>query len=131
MGDAVSGGLTKRVRQNAGFDDVVNYNSRAYGAGQVAGEVINVAVQNLTPCRFVGVVRNGVRALQAVQGTASLMDAGDAFQSGDILGGLTSLQAARGSFGKSITNCFAAGTPVASGGFDSPTDSGSFPPAVG
>ena len=131
MADTVSGGLTKRARTAMGYNDAVNTNLRAYGAGQVAGEVINVAVQNLTPCRFVGVVRNGVRALHAVQGTANLMDAGDAFQSGDILSGLTSLQAARGSFGKSITNCFAAGTPVASGGFDSPTDSGSFPPAVG
>ncbi|HXD86543.1 MAG TPA: polymorphic toxin-type HINT domain-containing protein [Urbifossiella sp.] len=112
MADAVSGGLTKRARTAMGYNDAVNTNSRAYGVGQVAGQVVGAAVQNLTPCRFVGLARNGVRALHAVQGTANLMDAGDAFQSGNILSGMDSLMAARGSFGNMLKSCFAAGTPI-------------------
>ena len=112
VGDRISGGLTRRIRQTLGYDDVVHTNSRAYAAGEVVGEIINQGVQNLTPCRFVGVARAGVRVLHGVQSAAHVWDAAESFQNWDIINGLQSLQAARSSFGAMRASCFAAGTPL-------------------
>ncbi len=112
VGDKISGGLTRRIRQSLGYDDVVHYNSRAYSSGEVVGEVINVGVENLTPCRFVGVLRTGVRVLHGVQASAHLLDASESFQKYDVIGGLDALAAARSSFGAMRTSCFPAGTPL-------------------
>jgi hypothetical protein len=121
VGDKISGGLTRRIRQTLGYDDVVHYNSRAYAAGEVVGEVINQGVQNLTPCRFVGVARAGVRALHAVQAASHAWDAAESFQNWDVIGGLQSLQAARSSFGSMRLSCFAAGTPLRTPGGSTPS----------
>jgi hypothetical protein len=40
MGDILSGGLTKRFRDAAGYGDRVNTSSDDYGAGQYAGEIV-------------------------------------------------------------------------------------------
>ena len=112
MGDKVSGGLTKRVRQALGYDDVVNYNSSAYAAGEIAGEVVSQGVQNLTPCRFVGLARAGVRAVHAAQAAGQVLDAGAAVQAGDYAGGLTNLAGATASLKTMLKSCFVAGTPL-------------------
>jgi 5-hydroxyisourate hydrolase-like protein (transthyretin family) len=112
VGDKVSLGLTQSIRQGLGYDDVVDYNSRAYKNGEVAGEVLSVAVQNLTPCRAVGLARAGLRVLHGVQAAGNTVQAAQSFSQGDIIGGLFSLQSARSSYGSMLRSCFVAGTPL-------------------
>jgi hypothetical protein len=112
MGDTVSCGLTRRVRQGLGYDDVVDYNSRAYGAGRVAGEVVNVGLVFANPCGAARLVGYGIRGLNAVQATGNAINAGQAFGNGDIPGGLLHLASAAGNVSTMFRACFAAGTPL-------------------
>jgi hypothetical protein len=48
-GDTVSGGLTGYLRQAAGFDDVVDRESTAYGVGVKTGMVINIGLMLANP----------------------------------------------------------------------------------
>jgi hypothetical protein len=112
MGDAVSCGLTKRIRVGLGYDDVVDQNSRAYFAGQVAGEVVNTALTTVNPCQAAGLTRVAVRGLHAAQSAGNGVNAANAFNEGDVLGGLLYLGAAYGSARSAMKSCFAAGTPL-------------------
>ena len=94
MGDTVSGGLTRRVRQGLGYDDVVDYNSRAYGAGVIAGEVVNTGLMFASPCGAARLVGWGVRGLNGIQAAGNVINAGAAFQDGNIPGGLLYLASA-------------------------------------
>jgi hypothetical protein len=82
MGDAVSGGLTKKIRQGLGYDDVVNYQSGAYSVGEVAGQGVNVGLMFANPCAMTGVFANGVRLINGLNGVSAAIDAGQAFGSG-------------------------------------------------
>ena len=112
MGDTISGGLTQSIRQKLGYDDAVNTNSPAYKTGEVVGEVVNAGLQTVTPCQAIGWVRNGIRAINAIQGAASTIKAGEAFATGDVLDGLENLAYAAGSFSTMLKSCFVAGTPL-------------------
>jgi hypothetical protein len=112
VADKVSFGLTKDIRQGLGYDDAVNYNSRAYKNGEVTGEVLSQAVQNLTPCRAVGWARAGLRGLHAVQAAGQAVDGVKAISQGDVLGGMLTLTGARSSLGAMGRSCFVAGTPL-------------------
>jgi RHS repeat-associated protein len=48
-GDTVSGGLTGYLRQAAGFDDVVDRESTAYGVGVKTGMVLNIGLMFANP----------------------------------------------------------------------------------
>jgi hypothetical protein len=50
MGDAVSCGLTQKIRQGLGYDDVVDKSSGAYAGGSIAGEVVSTGLKFVTPC---------------------------------------------------------------------------------
>src|SRR5205085_8841849 len=80
MGDTVSCGLTRYVRQGLGYDDVVDYRSRAYGAGVIAGEAVNVGLMFASPCGAAGLVRWTVRGLNMAQAADNAINAGAAFQ---------------------------------------------------
>lgn len=112
MGDAVSCGLTQKIRQGLGYDDVVDKSSGAYAGGSIAGEVVSTGLQFVTPCAAVGVARNALRGLHAVQAVSHTIDAGTAFGNGDMLGGLGSLTSAYLSTSTMLKSCFAAGTPL-------------------
>ena len=48
MGDKVSFGLTQQFRAGAGYDDVVDKTSLAYGVGSSAGQLVNVGFMVVT-----------------------------------------------------------------------------------
>ena len=50
MSDAITCGLTARLRQGLGFDDVVDHNSGWYAAGEVTGTVAGIALAPVSPC---------------------------------------------------------------------------------
>ena len=54
FGDAISMGGTKWVRQQMGYDNVVNYDSGAYTAGEVAGYALDVATGTAGVARAAG-----------------------------------------------------------------------------
>lgn len=112
MGDAVSCGLTQKIRQGLGYDDVVNKSSGAYVGGTIAGEVVSTGLQMVTPCAAVGATRNALRGLHAVQAVSHSIDAGTAFGNGDMLGGLSSLTSAYFSASTAVNSCFVTGTPL-------------------
>jgi hypothetical protein len=116
MGDTVSCGLTRRIRQGIGYDGVVDYNSRAYGAGVVAGEVVNVGLSFASPCRLAAggwrFAAQGVRSINYVQAAGNAVNAGQAFATGDVGSGLTYLASAYMSASSATSLCFAAGTPI-------------------
>ncbi len=49
MADTLTAGLTEKIRQGAGYDDVVNKNSTAYKVG-VVPDVLDVALTPVNPC---------------------------------------------------------------------------------
>ncbi len=122
MGDAVSGGLTKRVRVGLGYDDAVNYQSGAYAVGTAAGTAVSVATVLVNPCAVGGLAGNALRGLNAVNGVASGLDAGEAFGKGDAVAGMMALAGARAGFSSMLKACFAAGTPVRTPGGSTPID---------
>src|SRR5262249_7233885 len=80
-GDAVSFGLTKLYRQAAGYDDVVDYSSAAYGAGAATGQLINAGLMVFgTPWRLGALVENGAVTGWAATGLAVLNGVGTAGQ---------------------------------------------------
>jgi hypothetical protein len=112
IGDTVSCGLTRQYRLGMGYDNVVNYNSRAYGAGVFAGTVVSIPLAFANPCRAVGWVGAGIRGLNAVQAAGNAINAGQAFAQRDIPGGLLYLAGALANTASILRACFAAGTPL-------------------
>src|SRR5439155_12610436 len=110
IGDTVSGGLTRRVRQGLGYDDAVEYRSRAYGAGRVAGEVLNVGLMAANPCGAARLVGWGIRGLNAMQAAGNVVNAGEAFANRNIPDALGYLAAAALSARAAAQPCFPAGT---------------------
>src|SRR5207247_10757503 len=97
MGDAVSGGLTARMRQGMGYDDVVDYNSTAYRVGTYAGQAVTIATVAVNPAAAagaVGWVRTAQTALNAMNMANGAISAGEAYRNGDTLGVVTSLAGA-------------------------------------
>ena len=115
IGDTISGGLTQKIRQKLGYDDVVNKNSPAYKNGQVAGEVLNIALQAIPVCKAAGLTKLALRGINGVQGAMSAVDGVQALSQGDWLGGLSNLANAGMSFFAMSRSCFVAGTPIESG----------------
>ena len=112
MGDAVSGGLTKRIREGLGYDDAVKYGGRAYGVGQVTGEVVNVGLSMGSPCALAGAVRVGMRVVNGVEVAGNVLEAGIAFRNEDYGAGLGHLAAGLGTAANFLRACFVAGTPI-------------------
>jgi hypothetical protein len=112
MGDAVSCGLTQRIRQAGGFDDVVNKDSGWYAGGQVAGTVVAIAAGGANPCGAAKGLGLAIRGLSAVQGAGQLANAAEAAKNGDPLSFALNVVGARMSFNKMAAACFAAGTPL-------------------
>jgi len=112
LADTLTGGLTQKVREGAGYDDVVNKNSTAYKAGVVAGTVLDVALTPVNPCGKAAWLAKGVKAISAAQAAGHSIAAGEAFANGDYAEGALSLISARMSSAKLGKNCFTAGTPI-------------------
>ena len=89
MGDTVSGGLTAKVRQGLGYDDVVDYSSGAYRYGGYAGQAINIGLMVASPTGWAAFAARGITLLGAVSGG---IDAVQQSLQGDFSGvGLTLL----------------------------------------
>src|SRR5439155_947577 len=83
MGDTVSLGLTARVRQLAGYDDVVDYGSDAYRYGSHAGQAVNVGLMVVNPAGWAGAA---VRGLNWVSAAGGAISAAEAAYAGDLTG---------------------------------------------
>jgi hypothetical protein len=112
MGDAVSCGLTQRIRAAGGFDDVVDKNSGWYKGGEIAGTVVSIAAAGANPCNAAAGIKLAIKGVSAVQGVGQLVNAADAAENGDPLGFVLNVVGARMSFGKLGQACFAAGTSL-------------------
>jgi hypothetical protein len=112
MDDAVSCGLTRKIRAAGGFDDVVDHNSGWYKGGEIAGTVVAFAAAGAYPCGAANGIGAAIRGLSAVQGVGQLANAADAAKNGDPLGFALDVIGARMSFGKMGQACFAARTPL-------------------
>ena len=138
MGDRLSGGLTRKARKYLGYDDAVDYDSAAYGYGEVSGMALNTAIdvasagglgRQLLQCRNYAEVVRLAAMLGASQATALLERmALDSVLAKAICSGYLSpreaeairmaLEAAtlaaryRGAWRSGQRRCFAAGTLV-------------------
>src|SRR5262245_25248218 len=83
MGDAVSCGLTQKIRAVGGYDDVVDKNSGYYKGGEIAGTVVAVAAGGVNPCGATKLIGTAARAVSAVQGAGQLVNAAEAAKNGD------------------------------------------------
>jgi hypothetical protein len=112
MGDAVSCGLTARVRTALGYNDAVDTTGGAYLGGQITGTALSIAAAGANPCnagKAMGVV---IRRLSAVQAAGQVANAAEAAKNGDPVGFTLNVIGAKMSMSKMGENCFAAGTPI-------------------
>ena len=131
MGDAITFGGTKYVRQNFTID-LVNYNSGLYLGGQIAGTVISTVISfgggvlrvlSGVPARSFQIARaysnvsNAVGFAQAGNNLYNAAVNGGPFSIWDALAFLPAAGSALGKVGKSlgIWGCFVVDTPVAVG----------------
>jgi len=120
--DAISGNLTKRLRQSAAYDDGVNYDSGSYRVGNAAGQVLGIVVSMYNPCAVGGLAGTGLRGLGAIGGLGSLLNARDAFSSGNYVEGSLEGLGALGGLFRFLGPCFAAGTPLLTPTGDKPIE---------
>jgi hypothetical protein len=106
MGDILSGGLTKRFRDAAGYGDRVNTSSAAYGAGQFTGEIVDALLSVVNPCSLAGKMRTLFNLIHVAQGVAGSLNATDSFREGDLIGGGLQLLGAGMNFGQAGRACF-------------------------
>ena len=106
--DAATNGGTKWLRQNV-LGDYANYNSTAYGAGQVGGVATSIITAFANPCGAAGMAVKTLNGFQALGNSLSLYDNvqngnwwGAAFNGLGLLGNVSQLS----------RSCFAAGTPL-------------------
>jgi hypothetical protein len=112
MADALTCGLTAKIRQAGGFDDVVDKESGWYAGGQITGEVLNVALMPVSACGRGVVMKGVIKGLSAAQGVGSTINAVEAAADGNPLMAGLHLIGAKAAFGKAGKSCFTAGTPV-------------------
>jgi len=112
VGDAVSLGLTRRLRQQWGYNDVVNENSAEYGYGSMVGTAISVAMSFGNPCAMGSVFQAGFRAVQAVQAVGGALNAADKFKQDDLWGGLLDLAGVAGNLSLLSRACFSGDTEL-------------------
>ncbi|MEJ5277289.1 MAG: polymorphic toxin-type HINT domain-containing protein, partial [Thermogemmata sp.] len=106
MGDTVSMGLTGRIRQWAGYDDVVDYDSGAYTGGQVAGTAVNVGLAFANPCAMTGTLANGARVINGVQAVGGALNAGDNLAAGNYGAATLDLVGVAGNSFQMLRPCF-------------------------
>jgi hypothetical protein len=112
MADALTCGLTAKIRQAGGFDDVVDKESGWYAGGQITGEVLNVALSPVSACGRGVVMKGAIKGLSAAEGVGHTINAAEAARNGDVLGAGLSVLGAKAAFGRAGKSCFTAGTPV-------------------
>jgi hypothetical protein len=106
MGDILSGGLTKRFRDAAGYGDRVNTSSAAYGAGHVAGEVVNVAMSVVNPCALAGGMRTLFNAVHVGQAVGGSLNGIDNLRAGNYFGALIDFAGVGMNAGSVFRACF-------------------------
>src|SRR5262245_8577392 len=84
MGDTITFGLTSRVRQGLGYDDVVDYSSGAYAAGANAGKVVNIGLMLVNPYAGAAWAQAAMRGINTMSAVSGVIGAGEAALSGDF-----------------------------------------------
>jgi len=106
MGDTVSMGLTGRVRQGLGYDDVVDYHSGAYAVGEVAGTGVNLGLAFVNPCAVGGSIGTGVRVINGIQAFGGSLNAGDNLAAGNYGAAALDLIGVAGNSFQMLRPCF-------------------------
>jgi RHS repeat-associated protein len=120
-GDAVSLGATRRIRQAGGFD-AVDYNSAAYGYGQIGGEINNAALMFANPCALSGGFATGLRAINGIQAVGGMYNARDNINQKNYGAAAFDLLGVAGNMSALSRACFAAGTPLLTPDGDKPIE---------
>ena len=82
--DTITMGLTTRIRQAGGFDNV-DYSSGFYTAGQVTGAVVNVGLAVGNPCALGAGMRAGLQFINGVQAVGGSINAANNLAQGNYL----------------------------------------------
>src|SRR5262245_55105348 len=125
MGDTITLGLTSRVRQGLGYDDVVDYSSGAYALGTNAGQIVNIGLMMVNPYAGAAWAQKAFAGINTLAAVGGVIGAGEAALSGDfgaaalMLGGAALRRAGNGcaSWGNFGLGAFATAT-TAAGGID-------------
>jgi hypothetical protein len=106
-------GGTAVWRRYLGYDDVVDYDSAAYGAGRTVGTVHSNALIFVNPCNLSRGARAGWTGIQALRLSGQLDAAGQALANGDVHAAVDNLAAVHGILQSAMNPpCFPAGTPI-------------------
>ncbi len=121
MGDAVSLGLTKKIRQWGNFD-AVNYNSGFYTAGQVTGTAVGIGLGFGNPCALGSGFSAGLRFINGVQAVGGSINAGQNIAKGNYGGAALDLFGVGMNGFQMFRPCFLAGTPLLTPTGDKPIE---------
>ena len=112
MGDALTGGLTTRMREEM-YGEIAsrNHSGGMFVAGQVVGTGVGIGIGFGNPCSM-GQLGTGVRIINGMDAAGNAINAYEAYQNGNYMGAALSALAASGSMADMLRPCFAAGTPL-------------------
>jgi RHS repeat-associated protein len=122
IGDGASLGVSVKIRQAAGYDDVVNKGSKFYKGGEIAGTTITIVVGGANPCALSKAGGLALKGLNAVQAVGNAANAVDSWNNGDYVGAGLSALGTLGNIGQLNKACFAAGTPLLTPTGDKPIE---------
>jgi len=86
--DALTFGLTQKLRQSLGYDDVVDKTSGMYGLGQTVGTVHSLIISFGTGGLANAGLRSFMKGLDVVRVGAGVSSSVDKIRNGDVAGGL-------------------------------------------
>lgn len=89
--DTLTAGVTSWIRQGLDYDDVVNSNSSAYGAGALIGQVHNIGLMLLGGAPVAGFMGTALKGLNAAATVGGVYHGVEAIRHGDYLNGLMAL----------------------------------------
>ncbi len=102
-------GLTTRIRQAGGFDNV-DYNSGFYTAGQVTGTVVNAGLAFGNPCALGAGMRAGLQFINGAQAIGGSLNAANNLAQGNYLEAGLDVLGVLGNAGQLGAACFSADT---------------------
>jgi RHS repeat-associated protein len=112
IGDVVSMGGTKWLRRGLGYDDVVDYNSGWYTAGQIAGIPIVVGTGFVNACNLGTRLFVGLKVVNGTQLLGGTVNGLENWSEGKYGAAALDFLGVAGSFAQFTKACFVAGTPL-------------------
>jgi hypothetical protein len=110
-GDTLTFGLTAKIRQGLGYDDVVDKNSSAYQTGTTVGQLHNVALGLVggSASGVLGLVQKGMQLSGEVAG---VIHGVEAIKNGDVLGAVQAFMSVGLTAARGVSACNRVSTVV-------------------